>query len=296
MVRRQIEQGDFKAGARRGHARRQQIAHVIPQVQPPLHGHLRQQQAGERLADGADLEEGIRPRGTVRHHPPHAVLGDADHDARAAIGGRKVHPAQQRRDVAVHHGWEIRGVHRCQRRIENQRRSGYRIELRQRQRPGDACRHVQSRQSQSQRRSHRRDFRQKQSARAYRQRTQHQNIAPVRKSGFPTEHREQAHYQHGGSDQKVLHGPCADHVRQRRSVASRSGPHRGVRGQTETAENQQRRKLPQQRAAIALGVRGEQFQIHNPEQELAVKHPELQVLQNSPLQESPSRSHCGPPE
>ncbi len=112
MVRRQIEQGDFKPGARRGSARRQHIAHVIPQVQPPLHGHLRQQQARECLADGADLEEGIRPRGTVRHHPPHAVLGDADDDARAAIRGRKIEPAQHRRDVAVHHRREIRGVHR----------------------------------------------------------------------------------------------------------------------------------------------------------------------------------------
>ena len=154
MVRSQVEQGNFEALGRRGDARRQQLADGIAEVQLPLYGHLRQQQAGERFGDGADLEERIGLGGAVGHHPPYAVFGDPDDDARAAVRGGKVKPPEHGRDIAVHHGREIRDMHRRDRWIESQSRGGSGIVLRERQWPGDTCQSVQKRQREAQRGGH----------------------------------------------------------------------------------------------------------------------------------------------
>ena len=79
--------------------------------------------------------------------------------------------------------------------------------------PRDTGQHVQRRQRETQRGGYGRDFRQKHRARANGQNAQHKNVAAVRKCRFPTQHGEQTDHQHGGRDQKVLHGPGADHMR-----------------------------------------------------------------------------------
>src|SRR5262249_32562532 len=112
-------------------------------------------------------------------------------------------------------------------------------------------------------------------------------ISTVREQGFPTQDREEADYEHGGRDQKVLRGPRHDQSQLGGRDASDES-----RGQhhPQARNYEQRRELAQELAHIAL--RGEQFQIHDAEEELAIEDAELEPFHGPLTPKSGRRSRA----
>ena len=81
---------------------RQEIANRFVEPGLSLDHKLSQRQRGKGLADGGDLEDGIRLRRSVSEHPSLAVLPDAHRDAAAR--------AQHRREIVFENRSEARNI------------------------------------------------------------------------------------------------------------------------------------------------------------------------------------------
>ena len=108
---------------------------------------------------------------------------------------------------------------------------------------GAEVRRLQGRYREAQRAGHGRHFGQKQRARVYGERSQHQNVAPVWKCGVPAQYGEQTNHQHSGGDQQMFHTPGVDDERLSRHLTVPEA--QGGEPEPCAEKDKQRRELPE---------------------------------------------------
>lgn len=113
----QIEQCDLPALWFRHRARGQQLTYRRIKLDFPVLNHLRQDQTGEGLGNGADLECRVRSCRTVCEHAAHTVAHHADSHSRRRLRRERA-ASPYLLQIAIQNGLHTFGVHRRKHGIE----------------------------------------------------------------------------------------------------------------------------------------------------------------------------------